>query len=80
MEYRHGPISVSDENTVVWGIGEIPGSLVADAARTGATIVAPGGDPVVDLIGAQRLAVMLAARKGIDPDQPRALSRSVILA
>lgn len=80
MEYRHGPISVSDENTVVWGIGEIPDSLVADAARTGATIVAPGGDPVVDLIGAQRLAVMLAARKGIDPDQPRALSRSVILA
>ena len=80
MEYRHGPISVSDEDTVVWGIGEIPESLVADAARTGATVVAPGGDPVVGLIGAQRLAVMLAARKGIDPDQPRALSRSVILA
>jgi fructoselysine-6-P-deglycase FrlB-like protein len=80
MEYRHGPISVSDQNTVVWGIGEIPASLAADAARTGATVITPGGDPVVDLIGAQRLAVMLATRKGIDPDQPRALSRSVILA
>jgi len=80
MEYRHGPISVSDQNTVVWGIGEIPASLAADAARTGATVIMPGGDPLVDLIGAQRLAVMLAARKGIDPDQPRALSRSVILA
>ncbi len=48
--------------------------------RTGATLIAEGGDPLVGLIGAQRLAVMLAARKGIDPDQPRALTRSVILA
>jgi fructoselysine-6-P-deglycase FrlB-like protein len=80
MEYRHGPISVSDENTVVWGIGDIPESLIADAARTGATIIVEGGDPLIGLIGAQRLAVMLAARKGIDPDRPRALSRSVILA
>jgi fructoselysine-6-P-deglycase FrlB-like protein len=80
MEYRHGPISVSDPSTVVWGIGEVPASLVADAARTGATVIADGGDPLEGLIGAQRLAVVLAARKGIDPDQPRALSRSVILA
>jgi fructoselysine-6-P-deglycase FrlB-like protein len=80
MEYRHGPISVSDESTVLWGIGDIPESLAADAARTGATVIAEGGDPLVALIGAQRLAVMLAARKGINPDQPRALSRSVILA
>ena len=80
MEYRHGPISVSDQSTVLWGIGDIPGSLAADAARTGATVIAEGGDPLVALIGAQRLAVMLAARKDIDPDRPRALSRSVILA
>jgi fructoselysine-6-P-deglycase FrlB-like protein len=80
MEFRHGPISVSDQNTVVWGVGDIPESLVADAARTGATVIDEGGDPLIALIGAQRLAVMLAARKGIDPDQPRALSRSVILA
>ncbi|HLK02583.1 MAG TPA: SIS domain-containing protein [Streptosporangiaceae bacterium] len=80
MEYRHGPISVSDENTVTWAIGEVPASLIADTARTGATVVAEGGDPLTGLIGAQRLAVMLAARKGVDPDQPRALSRSVILA
>jgi fructoselysine-6-P-deglycase FrlB-like protein len=80
MEYRHGPISVSDQNTVTWAIGPVPESLLADAARTGATVIAHGGDPLCGLIGAQRLAVMLAARKGIDPDQPRALSRSVILA
>ena len=80
MEYRHGPISVSDENTVVWALGEIPAGLLADARRTGATVIASDADPLVGLIGAQRLAAALAERKGIDPDQPRALSRSVILA
>jgi fructoselysine-6-P-deglycase FrlB-like protein len=79
MEYRHGPISVSDENTVVWALGEVPSDLLADAGRTGATVIASDADPLVALIGAQRLAAALAERKGIDPDQPRALSRSVIL-
>lgn len=79
LEFRHGHISVSDPSTVVWGIGDLPDSLVRDAARTGATVIARGGDPLVSLIGAQRLAVQIAARKGIDPDRPRSLSRSVIL-
>ena len=80
MEYRHGPISVSDEDTVVWALGDVPSDLLADARRTGATVIAPDADPLAALIGAQRLAAALAERKGIDPDQPRALSRSVILA
>ena len=80
MEYRHGPISVSDENTVVWALGEVPADLLADARRTGATVINSDADPLAGLIGAQRLAAELAERKGIDPDQPRALSRSVILA
>ncbi len=80
MEYRHGPISVSDENTVVWALGEVPADLLADARRTGATVISSDADPLAGLIGAQRLAAALAERKGIDPDQPRALSRSVILA
>ena len=46
---------------------------------TGATVIASDADPLAGLIGAQRLAAALADRKGIDPDQPRALSRSVIL-
>ena len=79
MEYRHGPISVSDENTVVWALGEVPSDLLADARRTGAIVIASDADPLAALIGAQRLAAALAERKGIDPDQPRALSRSVIL-
>ena len=80
MEYRHGPISVSDENTVVWALGDVPPDLLADARRTGVTVITSGAEPLAGLIGAQRLAAMLAERKGIDPDQPRALSRSVILA
>ena len=80
MEYRHGPISVSDPATVVWALGEVPADLLADARRTGATVISTGADPLAGLIGAQRLAAALAERKGIDPDQPRALSRSVILA
>jgi fructoselysine-6-P-deglycase FrlB-like protein len=80
MEYRHGPISISDENTVVWALGEVPADLLADARRTGATVITSDDDPLAGLIGAQRLAATLADRKGIDPDQPRALSRSVILA
>jgi fructoselysine-6-P-deglycase FrlB-like protein len=80
MEYRHGPISVSDDNTVVWALGDVPPGLLADARRTGALVIASDADPLAGLIGAQRLAAVLAERKGIDPDQPRALSRSVILA
>jgi fructoselysine-6-P-deglycase FrlB-like protein len=79
LEYRHGPISVSDPSTVVWALGEVPASLLADARRTGAMVIASDADPLVSLTSAQRLAAELAARKHIDPDQPRALSRSVIL-
>ena len=80
LEYRHGPISVSDENTAVWALGDVPPGLLEDARRTGALVIASDADPLAELIGAQRLAAELAARTGIDPDQPRALSRSVILA
>jgi fructoselysine-6-P-deglycase FrlB-like protein len=79
LEYRHGPISVSDESTVVWALGQVPPSLLADARRTGAMVLSSDADPLVGLTGAQRLAVELAERQDIDPDQPRALSRSVIL-
>jgi fructoselysine-6-P-deglycase FrlB-like protein len=79
MEYRHGPISVSDSSTVVWALGDVPPDLLADARRTGALVITSSADPLAGLIGAQRLAAAFADRKGIDPDQPRALSRSVIL-
>lgn len=48
-------------------------------AATGALFGADARDPVASLVRAQRLAVELAARRGINPHRPRDLSRSVIL-
>jgi fructoselysine-6-P-deglycase FrlB-like protein len=79
MEYRHGPISVSGDGTVVWVFGEAPAGLADDVAGTGATFVDDDLDPLADLIRAQRLAVHLAHENGRDPDHPLSLSFSVIL-
>jgi glucosamine--fructose-6-phosphate aminotransferase (isomerizing) len=89
LEYRHGPIAVAGPGSVVWTLGAPPPGLVAEVEATGALAVhagslpAPAGrplDPLVQLVLAQRLAVALAAHRGLDPDRPRHLSRSVILA
>jgi fructoselysine-6-P-deglycase FrlB-like protein len=37
-------------------------------------------DPMADLVVAQRFAVLLATSQGLDPDTPRHLTRSVVLA
>jgi fructoselysine-6-P-deglycase FrlB-like protein len=37
-------------------------------------------DPMADLVVAQRVAVLLATSQGLDPDNPRNLTRSVVLA
>jgi fructoselysine-6-P-deglycase FrlB-like protein len=80
MEYRHGPISVADERSLVWFFGVPPVGLVDDVGRTGAAVeVASGMDPLVDLIRAQRLAVEVAEARGLDPDRPKHLARSIIL-
>ncbi|MCX2183886.1 sugar isomerase [Streptomyces sp. SKN60] len=79
MEYRHGPISVSGPGTVVWFFGEPPAGLADQVRATGAYLTASPGDPLADLIRAQRLAVALAERRGLDPDQPRNLTRSIVL-
>lgn len=80
MEFRHGPISVVDERSAVWFFGPAPDGLVDELRPTGATVVRSDIDPMAHLIGAQRLAVALAARKGLDPDRPRHLTRSIVLA
>jgi len=38
-----------------------------------------GLDPLAQLVLAQRLAVAMAERRGLDPDRPRHLARSVII-
>jgi fructoselysine-6-P-deglycase FrlB-like protein len=80
MEYRHGPISISEPNRVVWIFGDPPPALVDDIKTTGAHLEMSSGDPLVDLIRAQRLAVLIAEARGLDPDHPRNLGRSVVLS
>jgi fructoselysine-6-P-deglycase FrlB-like protein len=53
--------------------------VLADAADTGATIVSEGSDPMAELVLIQRLAVELAEARGLDPDHPKHLTRSVVL-
>jgi fructoselysine-6-P-deglycase FrlB-like protein len=80
MEFRHGPISITDARSAVWFLSPPPPSLPEEVAATGALVVLPTGDPMAELVLAQRLSVALAAAKGLDPDRPRNLSRSVILS
>ena len=83
MEYRHGPISVAGSRSAVWPIGDVEPDLLNDIASTGATIVNTGSDvldPMAELILIQRTAVALAELRGLDPDQPRHLTRSVVLS
>ncbi|MEU9858203.1 SIS domain-containing protein [Streptomyces sp. NPDC047974] len=80
MEYRHGPISISDRTSLVWCLGPVPAGLREEVESTGALFTADAVDPVAALVRAQRLAVALAARRGLNPDRPRHVSRSVILA
>jgi fructoselysine-6-P-deglycase FrlB-like protein len=81
MEFRHGPVSVIGDASVVWFFGAPPAGLVDELSATGGAIVdEPGVDPMALLVRAQRLAVALAARKGLDPDAPRNLTRSIVLS
>ncbi|MEU7099320.1 SIS domain-containing protein [Streptomyces longwoodensis] len=80
MEYRHGPVSVSTTGTATWMFGEAPEGLARQVRDTGALWVPGRLDPLAELVLAQRLAVAVAAARGLDPDRPRHLTRSVILA
>ncbi|MCH5675172.1 SIS domain-containing protein [Streptomyces gilvus] len=80
MEYRHGPISITTRGTATWMLGEAPDGLAEQVRRTGGLWVAGDLEPLAELVRAQRLAVAVAAARGLDPDRPRHLTRSVILA
>ncbi|MGZ4295127.1 MAG: SIS domain-containing protein [Solirubrobacteraceae bacterium] len=79
MEFRHGPISVAGPGTLVWFVGDADPDLVRDVRGTGATVVARPIDPMAELVALQRGAVALAEAKGLDPDNPQHLTRSVVL-
>lgn len=80
MDYRHGPIAIAQPGRGVWIFGPPPAGLVDDVLATGATVIQhPDLDPMASLVVAQRVAAAKALDLGLDPDQPRSLSRSVIL-
>lgn len=80
MEYRHGPISIAAPSTVTWMFGAAPAGLGGQVEATGARWVESSLDPLASLVSVHRLASAVAAERGLDPDRPRNLSRSVILA
>lgn len=80
MDYRHGPIAIAQPGRLVWSFGPAPEGLPDEVAATGARYVQHDLDPQAALVVAQRFAVALAKGRGLDPDRPRALTRSVILS
>jgi fructoselysine-6-P-deglycase FrlB-like protein len=80
LDYRHGPLAVAAQRSLVWLFAETPAGLRADIEAVGATVFDSDDDPLVQLVQAQRLALALAAHRGLDPDHPRHLNRSVVLS
>jgi fructoselysine-6-P-deglycase FrlB-like protein len=79
MEYRHGPIAIAGTSTAVWFLGPSPAGLADDVAATGAAVIQSSLDPLAQLVQVQRVAVALAQERGLDPDRPPNLSRSIVL-
>jgi fructoselysine-6-P-deglycase FrlB-like protein len=80
LEYRHGPLSAATQDSLVWLFGTDDETLVQDITRTGATVIVARRDPQAELVVAQRVAVATALARGLDPDRPRHLARSVVLS
>jgi fructoselysine-6-P-deglycase FrlB-like protein len=80
MEYRHGPIAVTGPGSVVWLLGPAPDGLAGEVAATGGLAWPGTRDPMAELVLVQRVAAAVARARGMDPDRPRNLTRSVILA
>ena len=79
MEYRHGPISIAAPGRVVWAFGEVPDGLAEQVGATGAHFEHSATDPLAELVRVHRLCLLVAAARGLDPDRPRHLTRSIIL-
>jgi fructoselysine-6-P-deglycase FrlB-like protein len=79
MDYRHGPIAIAAPGRVVWMFGPAPAGLADQVRATGALFVEHDRHPLAELVAAQRVAVARAVRLGRNPDEPRHLTRSVVL-
>ncbi len=82
LDYRHGPIASADERTLVWcfdpGDDPLSAGVIADVRRTGATVQWTQRDPLIALAESQLFALHKALSRGVNPEQPRNLSRAVI--
>lgn len=79
MEYRHGPISIAGPGRVTWMLGPAPRGLREEVREAGGLFVQHDGDPLAGLVLAQRCALERARARGLNPDAPRHLTRSVVL-
>jgi fructoselysine-6-P-deglycase FrlB-like protein len=79
MEYRHGPIAVTGPGSVVWLFGPAPDRLAVEISATGGLAWQSEEDPMAELVRVHRLAAAAARARGLDPDRPRNLTRSVVL-
>jgi fructoselysine-6-P-deglycase FrlB-like protein len=79
MDYRHGPIAIAAPGRITWQFGAAPEGLDAQVAATGGRWVQHAIDPMADLARLHRVALDRALAKGLNPDEPRNLTRSVIL-
>lgn len=79
MEFRHGPIAVTGPGSVVWMLGQPPDGLAEEVTAAGGQLFQSSEHPLAELVRVHRVAVALARAAGLDPDQPRNLTRSVIL-
>ena len=72
--------AISDENSAVVFLGSRPDGLVEEVEATGALALWFDEDPQLTLVRCQLFAVAYALSKGLDPDRPRHLTRSIILS
>ncbi len=80
MEYRHGPIAIATAGRAVWALGELPEGLEAEIEATGAHLEHHRhSDPMAELVRVHRYCLVRAAAAGLNPDEPRHLTRSIIL-
>jgi fructoselysine-6-P-deglycase FrlB-like protein len=80
MDFRHGPVAVAGKRSLVWCFGAMPAGVTQTAAAAGATVYQDVSvDPLAQLVLLHRLALTLTEHRGLDPDRPRLLTRSVVL-
>ena len=79
MEYRHGPIAVTGPGSIVWLFSPAPDGLVDEVTVAGGLPWQATEAPLAELVRVHRIAAAIARSRGMDPDRPRNLTRSVIL-